>query len=116
MNEKQRCCESVRDRSGWYRCQCQRNAKVERDGKFYCKQHDPEQVKLRQENASRIWHEKWDNIRREEVKDTRIRKAYPLLVEALQKVRQKFEDCTLEYPDMEMVDKALEAAGERDRP
>ena len=36
--------------------QCQKKAIMERDGKFYCKVHDPEYKKKKQ----RQWHEKFD--------------------------------------------------------
>lgn len=50
-----RCLVNVSDRSGWYWHQCDRPAKVERDGKHYCGVHDPERraAKERAEDAER---------------------------------------------------------------
>lgn len=39
---KERCSESVRNTSGWGNHRCERTATVDRDGKPYCAQHDPE--------------------------------------------------------------------------
>ena len=41
------CSERVYDKGGWHKYQCSRNAVVERDGKPFCKQHDPEYIKQR---------------------------------------------------------------------
>lgn len=56
MSEK--CCENVMTYVGnWPRShQCTRNAVVIREGKPYCKQHDPDAVKARQD-ARKV---KWD--------------------------------------------------------
>jgi hypothetical protein len=42
-----RCVETVYDESGWHKHNCLRNAVVERNGKRYCKRHDPEEVRSR---------------------------------------------------------------------
>lgn len=47
--DQDRCQKQVWDRdSHWGSYQCSRRGVVERDGKLYCKQHDPEAVKARQ--------------------------------------------------------------------
>jgi len=45
IKEKTKCCERVRDDTGWHYYQCNKNAVVKRKGKFYCKIHDPEYIK-----------------------------------------------------------------------
>jgi len=84
---------------------------VERGRKMYCKQHDPAQVEMRLAESIRKEKEKWDGERKIREEYARLHKAFPLLVETLKTVRQKFDDWTLDYLDMEMVDKALEAVG-----
>jgi hypothetical protein len=51
-----RCCVLI-----WHRfttTQCTRAAKVEREGRGYCKQHDPESVRVRRAKAHAIWKER----------------------------------------------------------
>ena len=43
------CCGKTYD--GWHYPPCQREATVERDGKWYCPSHDPEAIKRRAEKA-----------------------------------------------------------------
>lgn len=54
----QRCCVRVTGSSVWHKYPCSRTAKVERNGKWYCGQHDPEAVKRRQEKSEQRWNEK----------------------------------------------------------
>ncbi len=42
-----KCSEMVTDFTGFHRTRCSRTAKVDRDGKGYCRQHDPEAQKAR---------------------------------------------------------------------
>lgn len=55
----EQCCNRVSD--GWHSRQCTRSAKVERDGKWYCGQHDPVAIeakdKARREKRDREWEE-----------------------------------------------------------
>ena len=55
----QRCCQTIFGErvQSW---QCTRAGKVGRDGKWYCKQHDPVAVKAKQE----AWQAKWDAERK----------------------------------------------------
>lgn len=50
-DEKHSCSERVYSGARWDISghPCQRNGSVERDGKWWCKQHDPEAVKARRE-------------------------------------------------------------------
>jgi hypothetical protein len=41
--------------SGWRDHGCSRKAAVERDGKGYCRQHDPEAVKAREAERNEEW-------------------------------------------------------------
>lgn len=41
------CCENVYDRDIWRYHQCLRKSIIERNGKFYCKIHDPEYIKAK---------------------------------------------------------------------
>ncbi len=44
--------------------QCKRFATVERDGKSYCAQHDPEAEKLRRQKTSELWDRRFEQQRR----------------------------------------------------
>jgi len=44
--EKQ-CCEKIYDKLNWNGYQCSKKAIVERNGKSYCKVHDPEYIKTK---------------------------------------------------------------------
>jgi hypothetical protein len=60
------CCVTVipNERGGFaYRHQCTRVGSIERDGKFYCKQHDPVAVKQKQDARFKAWSEKYDSGR-----------------------------------------------------
>ena len=45
---------------GFHRVRCSRNGKVERGGKWYCKQHDPVAVEERRVVRQREWEAKWE--------------------------------------------------------
>lgn len=69
------CCESVMGDGPWgslHRHQCKRTTNlVERDGNLYCKQHDPVEVKKREEARSARWDAKW-KAREEELKAEKL--------------------------------------------
>ena len=46
-----RCCETVWV-DDWHKSQCSRQAVIEHDGKHYCKIHDPEYIKVKNEKAN----------------------------------------------------------------
>lgn len=50
-----RCCEKVFDGMSIRGHQCTRNGKVERNGNWYCGQHDPEAAKARREAQNAKW-------------------------------------------------------------
>lgn len=51
MTSKQQCCVEVWGE--WRSHQCSRAGKIERDGKFYCGQHDPVAIKEKDEEKRR---------------------------------------------------------------
>ena len=53
MTDKKQCSEKVWD--GWHHFPCQRPAKVERDGKWYCGIHDPEYIKAKNQAKEEKW-------------------------------------------------------------
>ncbi len=58
---KERCSERVRDKGMWPSFhQCHRNGVVQRDGKWYCKHHDPEAKKKRDAERGAKWDKEWD--------------------------------------------------------
>lgn len=55
------CCACVRNGvEGWRRASCSRSATVERDGKPYCGQHDPEAIESRLKAERAAWDAKYD--------------------------------------------------------
>ncbi len=66
MSEKVKCCKQVRDEGRWPSFhRCRHDMVVERDGKPYCKQHDPVAVKARNDVRSVKWDAKWALARAE---------------------------------------------------
>jgi len=66
---KERCSETVSDREIWHVHQCLRNGVVQREGKWYCKQHDPVAIKkrdaIRIAKYEKVWEIKEERWRRE---------------------------------------------------
>lgn len=61
------CCARVYGAGQWgafHPHQCPRSGTIERAGKWYCKQHDPEAVKARSEERSARW-ERESSVKRE---------------------------------------------------
>ena len=48
---------------GWRSLSCSRKGKIERDGKWYCKQHDPVAIKARRDETDRKYREHWQKLR-----------------------------------------------------
>ena len=64
-------CSKIVPGAGWYRHDCSRKATVERDGKWWCWQHDPEYVAEKRRTEEEKWEAdsknrsaKWDRERR----------------------------------------------------
>ena len=55
----QRCCKRVYDSTGWHEYPCLRKGTVERDGLWFCWQHDPERVKAESARKQAEWDAKW---------------------------------------------------------
>ena len=49
MNEKNERCSAQVSLDSWHYGQCSRKATVMRDGKYYCRIHDPEYIKAKDE-------------------------------------------------------------------
>lgn len=88
-----KCSERIHS-GGYYQSTCSRNGKVERDGKWYCGQHDPVAVEERRAARSRRWDE--EDARREAVrKEARIRRERAdLCVTALEGIADPLEFVT----------------------
>ena len=66
MTDKVRCSREVPGEGRWgvfHMHQCTRKATVERNGKPFCKTHDPVAIKERDDARHREWQEKWDRER-----------------------------------------------------
>ena len=63
-------------------CGC--TASVEREGKWYCKRHDPEGIKARRE----VRRAKWEQEREESIKAQRLKAAAPDMLAALNLIRE----------------------------
>jgi hypothetical protein len=62
MTVKIQCSESVSSDGPWgsfHQHPCHKSAVVERDGKHYCKIHDPEYKKAKRDESMKKWQEKW---------------------------------------------------------
>jgi len=61
---KHRCVGRVHDSTRWgsfHPRQCKHDGVVERDAKWYCKTHDPEEIKAKKADNIKKWNAKWDN-------------------------------------------------------
>lgn len=61
MADEVRCQEKVfpKERFGaFHGYQCTFKATVQREGKWFCKKHDPEYIKAKREESFRLWDEK----------------------------------------------------------
>lgn len=66
MMEKHRCIGETHPPGIRFGIQCSKNAKVEREGKWYCGTHDPVAVKQKREARDLEWREKYAAERSEE--------------------------------------------------
>ena len=61
-DENTQCCERVSDGARWPSfSQCSRNGKFERNGKWYCKTHDPVSKKEKRDEQDRRWKERYSH-------------------------------------------------------
>lgn len=78
-----RCCKMIADTNIWsnyHQCSRTKNL-VERDGKFYCKQHDPEEVAKRDAAKRAKWRAELKDKQEQWKKDDLIHTTHPKLVE-----------------------------------
>jgi hypothetical protein len=64
MSEKQECCHGRYKNHSWNEYACSRTATVEKDGKWYCWQHNPEY----EAKKNKELREKWDREAAERTK------------------------------------------------
>ena len=62
---------------------CPRNGTIERNGKWYCYQHDPEAVRLRREEWERKYKERWAKVDAAEARARLVRQRSRQAIEAL---------------------------------
>lgn len=70
------CSQDVWGYTGFYYYKCSRGATVERNGKFYCTQHDPVRRAEKRQARNRQWKEAWDREQeaRRKFKENTIRR------------------------------------------
>lgn len=85
--EKHQCCKMVWDDTRWPRQhQCSRAGSVERDGQWYCKQHDPVAVKEKSEARDAAWRDKWDTERKQAENAIRLQLATKAILATCQQL------------------------------
>ncbi len=89
-----RCCELVCPREAWgafHSHQCQKKAVVERNGKWYCAQHDPEAIRVRDEAKRVQWEAESQRRSDADTKERRIHAAHEPLIRACQELLRQAE-------------------------
>ncbi len=97
---KHQCSEKVSSEGSWgsfHQHKCQRPATIERDGKWYCKIHDPEYIKEKDKARTEEWERKWA-IRRLETKA-------PMLLDACKRALEASHDPIVEHILQEAIEK-----------
>lgn len=84
IQHEERCSEQLWHH--WHTIPCARRGVVTRDGKLWCKQHDPEAVKARREKADEAWRE--ERARRERVR---------IHADNLKAAREKVINCAVKW-------------------
>lgn len=103
---KHQCCEQIRENTVCPRYhQCSRAGVIERDGNWYCKQHDPIAVKAKQEQRNADWQAKWDKDRKQAENAMRVQMNYRNMLIMCRRVHDAIEGLGLHS---EAVDKALQ--------
>ena len=84
----ERCCKMVFDESGWHKHQCVRTKTVERNGEWYCWQHDPERTARKEQERREASEAKWKRITNQAHRTAAEHQAcVGVPVEVLEKVR-----------------------------
>jgi uncharacterized Zn finger protein (UPF0148 family) len=97
MNESKKQCSEKVFPSGLYGSfhgySCSKPATVERDGKWYCKIHDPEYVKAKDAKKRAKWDKKYkDDMERAELRSTAINACTKINPDNPQAVAESIED------------------------
>jgi hypothetical protein len=92
-----KCCEQIWHNEGnWGGYHpCSRNATVERNGKHYCTQHDPEEVATRRKKLNTEYRTKMDA----EIKRRQLERAAPDLLAALQAAERLIDTVSFDQPE-----------------
>lgn len=128
MTTKGKCSQMVYDSSGYgafHPHPCKRNAIVEIDGKLYCKIHDPEYIKRKDEIAYKKYEAESNiriagNIAREACQKINpdnpraVAEAIPLMYEALKAISKMFAHDPIKYETIKQAKQALNKAEERE--
>ena len=85
-----KCSEMVPEKSRWgflNRHQCEKKVKVTRDGKSYCKIHDPEYIAAQKKTREARWQKKWEEEKAyTKLHSARLAATEGLTLEELEKV------------------------------
>ena len=95
----EKCCGGIWDGVSSCSYPCGNKGKVQRDGKWYCGTHDPQKVVARRLKNEAKWQTETQVVR-DAYEAARIRgkqaEAFPVLVKALETVRDNYKDHDLE--------------------
>lgn len=76
MADGPKCCKRIFGKySPFHGSPCSRKGVVERDGKWYCRQHDPEAVKARRLASDAKYEAEWAAERKKRVREAAVAKA-----------------------------------------
>jgi hypothetical protein len=100
---KERCHKRIFS-GGYIGHPCPNQGKVERDGHWYCKKHDPVEVKKRDDARNAKWKAEWDAKRAARDHQQAIRNATDSLVSAA-KFWANIYDQPLESVNLELLEK-----------
>ena len=105
-----RCSERVSDDTGFHHHQCSRTGIIERNGKLYCKQHDPEAVAQKREEG----HVKYIDAMNRRSRDYHRLATWEQLYHALEEAHRALHGQPTSGPEQALlvVEAALEATKE----
>ena len=85
----QKCSERVHDKGRWPSFhQCPRPGSVERDGKFYCKQHDPVAVRSKRDARDAKWESDWNAACAKNARTAAALRSFEPMRDALEEARR----------------------------
>lgn len=92
MKGKPKCSQRIRPRGAGMAFSsghtCDRNGAIQRDGKWYCGQHDPEAVAARNKALNAKWEAKWAAQEAAEKHSQSIERARDKVIAAARRVRK----------------------------